>query len=165
VYSIQNVNIIIHLISSNTRTVDKPTHIHELLSNGQSWEHRYCYPCPCYEAYRKSGGLTISIPSFCQCAASEQEAEWASTSSLDALEKRKTSCHCQELNPGSSKTEPSYYTNYITLILMWFILLCYCNNGNINRTVSQTQLRYYIKYTIGCGYMFQPLRGHFQATY
>jgi hypothetical protein len=29
--------------------------------------------------------------------------------------------------------------------------------------ISQTRLQYYIKYTIGGGYMFQPLRGHPQA--
>jgi hypothetical protein len=36
-------------------------------------------------------------------------------------------------------------------------------NGNINRKVSQTQLQYYINYTMGACYMFRPLRGHLQA--
>jgi hypothetical protein len=34
----------------------------------------------------------------------------------------------------------------------------------INRRAGQTQLQYYIKYTIGGGYMFRPLRGHLQVN-
>jgi hypothetical protein len=29
--------------------------------------------------------------------------------------------------------------------------------------VRQTQIQYYIKYSMGGGYMFRPLRGHLQA--
>jgi hypothetical protein len=29
---------------------------------------------------------------------------------------------------------------------MWSISLCYCNNGNINRRISQTQLQYPLEY-------------------
>jgi hypothetical protein len=35
------------------------------------------------------------------------------------------------------------------VVLMWSIPLCYCNNGNNNRTVKQ--LQYYINYTIEGG--------------
>jgi hypothetical protein len=68
---------------------------------------------------------------------------------------------------GPTRTDDGYWriqTNQeINDIVMWSIPLCYCNNGNNNRIVSQTQLQYYINYTMGGGYMFRPLRDHLQA--